>query len=114
MRSKLSESGASDPARIAQKFIVGGTPREAQMLAQAVGPQGIPVIRDALLAHLKDKALGGSADEVGKFSQSASQQGAESDWRPQTVFVLLPEELNQLRTVGRVASYMQNQPVALP
>ena len=111
VRSVLSESGASDPARIAQKFIVGGTPREAQMLAQEVGPQGIPVIRDALLAHLKDKALGGSADEVGKFSQSAYNKALNQIGDRKLSLFFSPEELNQLRTVGRVASYMQNQPV---
>lgn len=111
VRSVLSESGASDPARIAQKFIVGGTPREAQMLAQEVGPQGIPVIRDALLAHLKDKALSGASDEIGKFSQSAFNKALNQIGDRKLALFFSPEELTQLRTVGRVASYMQNQPV---
>lgn len=111
VRSVLSESGASDPTRIAQKFIVGGTPREAQMLAQEVGPQGIPVIRDALLAHLKDKALSGASDEIGKFSQSAFNKALNQIGDRKLALFFSPEELTQLRTVGRVASYMQNQPV---
>lgn len=111
VRSVLSESGASDPARIAQKFIVGGTPREAQILAQEVGPQGIPVIRDALLAHLKDKALSGASDEIGKFSQSAFNKALNQIGDRKLALFFSPEELTQLRTVGRVASYMQNQPV---
>lgn len=111
VRSVLSESGASDPTRIAQKFIVGGTPREAQMLAQEVGPQGMPVIRDALLAHLKDKALSGASDEIGKFSQSAFNRALNQIGDRKLALFFSPEELTQLRTVGRVASYMQNQPV---
>lgn len=111
VRSVLSEGGASDPTRIAQKFIIGGTPREAQMLAQEVGPQGVPVIRDALLAHLKDKALNGAADEVGKFSQAAYNKALNQIGDRKLALFFSPEELNQLRTVGRVASYMQNQPV---
>lgn len=111
VRSILSESGASDPTRIAQKFIIGGTPREAQMLAQEAGPQGIPVIRDALLAHLKDKALNGASDEVGKFSQSAYNKALNQIGERKLALFFSPEEVNQLRTVGRVASYMQNQPV---
>jgi hypothetical protein len=111
VRSVLSESGASDPTRVAQKFIVGGTPREAQMLAQEVGPQGIPVIRDALLAHLKDKALSGASDEIGKFSQSAFNKALNQIGDRKLALFFSPEELTQLRTVGRVASYMQNQPV---
>ena len=111
VRSVLSESGASDPTRIAQKFIVGGTPREAQMLAQEVGPQGIPVIRDALLAHLKEKALSGASDEIGKFSQSAFNKAINQIGERKLALFFSPDEMAQLRMTGRVASYMQNQPV---
>jgi hypothetical protein len=111
VRSVLSESGASDPARIAQKFIIGGTPNEARELVQEIGPQGVPVVRDAILAHLKDKALGGASDEVGKFSQSAFNRELNKIGDRKLSLFFSPEELAQLRTVGRVASYMQNQPV---
>jgi hypothetical protein len=111
VRSVLSGSGASDPARIAQKFVIGGTPNEARELLQEIGPQGVPVVRDALLAHLKDKALSGAADEVGKFSQSAYNKALNQIGDRKLALFFTPEEVNQLRTVGRVASYMQNQPV---
>lgn len=111
VRSVLSESGASDPARIAQKFIIGGTPNEAKMLAREVGPQGIPVIRDAILSHLKEKAIGGQADEVGKFSQSAFNKALNQIGDRKLSLFFSPEELGQLRMTGRVASYVQNQPV---
>lgn len=111
VRSVLSEGGASDPTRIAQKFIIGGTPREAQMLAQEAGPQGLPVIRDALLAHMKEKALGGAADEVGKFSQSAFNKALNQIGDRKLSLFFTPEEIANLRMTGRVASYMQTQPV---
>jgi hypothetical protein len=111
VRSVLSGSGASDPARIAQKFVIGGTPNEARELLQEIGPQGVPVVRDALLAHLKDKALSGAADEVGKFSQSAFNKALNQIGDRKLALFFSPDELTQLRTVGRVASYMQNQPV---
>lgn len=111
VRSVLSEGGASDPTRIAQKFIIGGTPREAQMLAQEAGPQGLPVIRDALLAHIKEKALGGAADEVGKFSQSAFNKALNQIGDRKLSLFFTPEEIANLRMTGRVASYMQTQPV---
>ena len=111
VRSVLSEGGASDPTRIAQKFIIGGTPREAQMLAQEAGPQGLPVIRDALLAHMKEKALGGAADEVGKFSQSAFNKALNQIGDRKLSLFFTPEEIANLRMTGRVASYMQSQPV---
>jgi len=60
---------------------------------------------------LKEKALNGSADEVGKFSQSAYNKALNQIGDRKLSLFFSPEELNQLRTVGRVASYMQNQPV---
>jgi hypothetical protein len=71
VRSVLSEGASSDPQRVAQRFIVGGTTQEARMLANEVGPGGVEVIKGALLEHLKNKATGGAANEVAKFSQSA-------------------------------------------
>lgn len=111
VRSILSDSAASDPARIAKRFIVGGTPNEAQQLAQEIGPQGVPVVRDAILAHLKEKALSGASDEVGKFSQSAFNKALNQIGDRKLSLFFTPEELSQLRMTGRVASYMQNQPV---
>ena len=40
--------------------LLAGRSGEARDVANQVGPQGIPVIRDALLAHIKEKALNGS------------------------------------------------------
>lgn len=109
VRSVLSDGASSDPQRIAQRFIVGGTLREARDVANQVGPQGIPVIRDALLAHIKEKALNGSADEVGKFSQSAFNK-ALRDMGPKLEVFFSPEEIQQLQSIGRASSYAQFQP----
>lgn len=111
VRSILSDSAASDPTRIAQKYIIGGTPREAEMLLREIGPQDTPVIRDAIVAHLKGSALRGEADEIGKFSQFAYNKALNQIGDRKLALFFTPEEVNQLRTVGRVASYMQNQPV---
>ena len=111
MRSVLSGGSTSDPARIAQRFVVGGTPNEARELVQEIGPQGLPVVRDAILAHLKDKALGGASDEIGKFSQSAFNRELKKIGDQKLSLFFSPEELGQLKMTGRVASYMQNQPV---
>lgn len=111
VRSVLSNSETSDPLKIAQKYVIGGTPNQAQMLAQEVGPQGVPVIRDAIVAHLKDKALGGAADEVGKFSQSAYNKALSQIGDKKLALFFQPEEIETLKRVGRVASYTQVQPV---
>lgn len=110
VRSVLSDSATADPQRIAQRFVVGGTAREAQMLAQEVGPQGIPAIKNAILAHLKSKAINGAADEVGNFSQSAFNKALRDIGNDKLRIFFSPEEIAQLQANGRVASYMQVQP----
>lgn len=110
VRSVLSEGAGSDPQRIAQRFVVKGTPNEARMLADEMGPDGIPVIRDALVAHLKDRALSGAADEVGNFSQSSYNKALNEIGERKLAVFFSPQEVEQLRAVGRVASYTQFQP----
>ena len=111
VRSVLSDGAAGDPARIAQRFVVGGTANEAATLAQEVGAAGRGPIRDAIVAHLKEKAVGGASDEVGKFSQSAYNKALRDIGDRKLSLFFSPEEVGQLRAVGRVASYMQVQPV---
>lgn len=98
----------AQPDDFVQKFVIRGTVADASALAKNAPTAEI---KNALLAHLKDKALGGSADEVGKFSQSAYNKALNQIGDRKLSLFFSPEELNQLRTVGRVASYMQNQPV---
>jgi len=111
VRSVLSEGASADPQRIAQRYVISGTAREAQDLANQVGQGGLPVIRNALLAHLKAKALNDSADEVGKFSQSAFNKALKGIGDEKLQIFFSPEEIAQLQANGRVASYMQAQPV---
>ena len=98
----------AQPDDFVQKFVIRGTVADASALAKNAPTAEI---KNALLAHLKDKALGGDADEVGKFSQSAYNKALNQIGDRKLSLFFSPEELNQLRTVGRVASYMQNQPV---
>lgn len=111
IRSVLSGGASSDPQRIAQRFVIGGTANEAADLVQQLGPNGIAPIKDAILTHLKSKALSGAADETGKFSQSAFNRALQSIGDRKLSMLFTPEELTALRTNARVASLMQSQPV---
>lgn len=111
VRSVLSDGASSDPQRIAQRYILGGTANETAELLQQVGPQNREVIKNAVLSSLKEKALGGAADEVGKFSQSAFNKALNQLGERKLSMLFTPEELTALRANARVASYMQVQPV---
>lgn len=111
VRSVLSDGASADPQRIAKRFIVNGTTNEARVLAQEVGPTGIGTIKNALLAHLKSKAVSGASDEVGKFSQSAFNKAMRDIGEDKLRVFFSPEEIARLQANGRVASYMQVQPI---
>lgn len=111
VRSVLSGGATSDPQRIAQRFVIGGTANEAADLVQQLGPNGIAPVKDAILTHLKSKALSKAADETGKFSQSAFNRALQDIGERKLSMLFTPEEITALRTNARVASLMQNQPV---
>lgn len=96
------------PDDFVQKFVIRGSVADASAVARNAPTEEV---KNAILAHLKEKSLGGAADEVGKFSQSAYNKALNQIGDRKLSLFFSPEELNQLRTVGRVASYMQNQPV---
>lgn len=112
VRSVLSGGSSSDPERIAARYIIGGTANEARDVLAQLGPQGSQVVKDALIANLKESALGkGASDEVGKFSQSAFNRALNKIGDRKLSLLFTEEELGRLRMTGRVASYAQNQPV---
>lgn len=100
--------GGAAPDTFVKKFVLGGTLDDAQAVAREAPTAAM---KDAIVAHLKEKALSGSADEVGKFSQAAYNKALNAIGDRKLSVFFSPEELTQLRAVGRVASYIQAQPV---
>jgi hypothetical protein len=100
--------GGAQPDDFFQKYVIKGTVADARNLANNV-PVG--ETRDAIVNHLKDRALGGAADEVGKFSQSAYNKALSQIGDKKLALFFQPEEIENLKRVGRVASYTQVQPV---
>jgi len=111
VRSVLSGGTTSDPQRIAQRFIVGGTANDAADLVGQLGPNGTGPVKDAILAHLKSKAVNGATDETAKFSQSAFNKALRDIGERKLSILFTPEEIRALQTNGRVAALMQSQPV---
>lgn len=98
----------AEPDKFVEQFVIRGTLADASAVAKNAP---VEEVKTAILAHLKDKALNGAADEVGKFSQSAFNKALNQIGDRKLGLFFSPEELSQLRMAGRVASYMQNQPV---
>jgi hypothetical protein len=98
----------AQPDKFVQQYVIGGSLKDAQAIADNAP---IADVKNAILAHLKDKALNGAADEVGKFSQSAYNKALDQIGDRKLALFFSPQEVGRLRSVGRVASYMQTQPV---
>lgn len=98
----------AQPDKFVENFVIRGSVADASAVARNAPTEEV---KNAILAHLKEKSLGGAADEVGKFSQSAYNKALNQIGDRKLALFFTPEEVTQLRTVGRVASYMQNQPV---
>lgn len=111
VRSVLSEGSTSDPTRIAQRFVIGGTPDEAATVAREAGPAARQVIRDALITDIKRKALSGASDETGKISQSSLRAAINKIGEEKLRLFFTADEITALRNNSRAASLIQSQPV---
>lgn len=104
------------PDKFVQTFIVGqggkANVADLQALRTAVDndPGALQAIRNQIAAHLKSQALNGAADEVGNVSQSAFNKALRQIGDEKLGMFFTPDEVAQLRAVGRVASYEQFQP----
>jgi hypothetical protein len=105
-----------EPDKFVQQFIVGNGGKsniaDVQSLQRAVraDPQAVTAVREQIAAHLKKAALNGAADEVGNFSQSNYNKALNGIGDEKLRMFFDPEQVRQLRAVGRVASYEQFQP----
>lgn len=105
-----------EPDKFVQQFIVGGGPNanvaDLAALRQSVksSPDALQAVREQITAHLKAKALNGAADEVGSMSQSAYNKALGAIGDEKLAMFFSKPELDQLKAIGRVASYEQVQP----
>lgn len=98
----------AQPDNFVKRFVIGGTLNDAQAVAREAPTAPV---RDAILAHLKERALNGQADEVGKFSPSAYRKALEAIGDRKLSLFFSPEEVANLRNVERAGSLMVSQPV---
>lgn len=111
VRTVLGEGRTADPERLANSYVINGSLNDARRVLDEVGPGGVAAIKDVLATHIKRKALSGAADEVGNVSQSKLNSALRDIGMDKLRLFFSPEELAQLQATGRVASYMQHQPI---
>lgn len=105
-----------EPDKFIQQFIIGkGNNANVMDVAQLKSsiknnPDALAAVKEQITAYLKQQALGGASDEVGTFSQSAYNKALNAIGDRKLRLFFSPEELAQMKAIGRVASYEQVQP----
>lgn len=106
----------AQPDRFVEQFIIGSGDRASANHAHLLrtelenNPEALGQTKAAIANWLKGKALSGAADEVGNFSQSAYNKAIRQIGDNKLRMFFSDGEINQLKAVGRVASYEQVQP----
>lgn len=104
----------AQPDQFVQRFITGqgATVKDVRALRRAVAndPQTLQAVRGQIVDHLKRQALSGAADETGNFSQAAYNRAFNAIGERKLSAFFEPAEIEQLKAVGKVASYLQAQP----
>lgn len=104
----------AEPDKFVRDFIVGDGPNASTgalfNLRQQLDPDAVTAVKGAITNFLKTRALNMATDEVGNFSQSAYNKALSSIGEKKLSMFFSPLEVNQLKAVGRVASYEQVQP----
>ncbi|RSZ60046.1 hypothetical protein HF313_15135 [Massilia atriviolacea] len=105
-----------EPDQFVQKFIVGSggnaNVMDVNMMRNSIkkSPEAMNAVREQITSFLKTRALNGAADEVGNFSQSAYNKALSQIGDRKLKLFFAPEQIAQMKAIGRVASYEQFQP----
>lgn len=105
-----------EPDKFVQQFIIGSGGKSSVANVDSLygsiksNPDAVQAVKDQIVAHLKAKALNGAADEVGKISQSTYNKALNSIGDEKLSRFFTKAEVDQLKAIGRVASYEQFQP----
>ena len=106
-----------EPDRFVQQFIIGnGKDASVMSVAQLKNqikdqPQAMESVRGQIVSFIKEKALNGATDEVGKIGQSSLNKAINEIGDRKLNLFFSKEEINQLKAIGRVSSYEQVQPI---
>lgn len=105
-----------NPDKFVKNFIISGTDKSSNAAVSGLvdtlkkDPSAMQAVKENIAAYLKGKALSGGSDEVGQFSQSGFNRALRDIGDRKLALFFKPEEITQLKTLGRVSSYEMVQP----
>jgi hypothetical protein len=100
-----------EPDKFFEQQIINQPASQVKKLLQFVEVNDRELIKNQLVAYIKDKATGGQADDVARLSGIRMTQALKSIGKDKLEAIFTKEELAQLRAVANVARYEQVLPV---
>ncbi|WP_186167271.1 glucosaminidase domain-containing protein [Burkholderia gladioli] len=102
-------NGDAVPDNFFKRYVLNGNVGDVNSLLGLVPDQGA-ALRSQVVDYLKQRALSGASDEIGKFSQSGFNKALNSLGTAKLNALFPPDQVAQLRMIGRVASNIQARP----
>ena len=103
----------AEPDQFVKKFITGSsaTVKDVNALAGAVkhSPEASQAVKSYIAGHLKNVATGGATD-INKFNAASFNRELSNIGDRKLAAFFSPEEVAQIKSIGRVATYMKAQP----
>jgi hypothetical protein len=105
-----------EPDKFVQQYILGNGGKanisQVKALRETLkdNPEAISTVRGQMVAFIKNKATGGSADEVANFSPKNYSNALKTIGDDKLAMFFSKEDIDMLKAIGRVASYEKFQP----
>lgn len=105
-----------EPDKFVNKFIIGSGDKanisQVQALKESLkdNPEATTAIRGQIANFLKERAVNGKADEIANFSPDAYNKALKSIGDEKLKMFFSPQDVDMLKTLGRVSSYEKFQP----
>ena len=100
-----------EPDKFFEQQIIGQPAAQVKKLLDFVTPEQRNLIKNQLVAYIKDRATGGQADDVARLSGIRMSQALKSIGKDKLEAIFTKEEIAQLRAITNVARYEQFMPV---
>jgi hypothetical protein len=114
LEAALDKTKPIPPEKFVDQFVLRGSVDDVTNLVKELrkSPEAFNETRATMVEWLKRKAIGSGSEELAQFSQAGYNKALQSIGDRKLGLLFTSEELQALRTVGRVAEAIQKAPTA--
>lgn len=104
--------GDASPDKFVQKYLISGDTPGVNALGKYMqnDPESLQIARNQIAGYLQSKGFGANSAGDSQFSQAAYNKALNSIGTNKLNAFFTPEDVAQLKTIGRVGAYINSQP----